>query len=72
MRAYVYQIVTHLSAKLTDRWCFSYQDNSIAFFASFEARILSGFTLGLSVVCDVLIVVGLSYYLHPKRTGVKR
>ncbi|KAM5536876.1 hypothetical protein V8D89_009423 [Ganoderma adspersum] len=49
-----------------------YQDNSIAFFASFEARILSGFTLGLSVVCDVLISVALSYYLYPKRTGFKR
>ena len=68
----MHHIATHPAAKLTDCWCCSYQDNSIAFFASFEARILSGFTLGLSVVCDVLIVVGLSYYLHTKRTGIKR
>ena len=33
---------------------------------------LSGFSLGLSVVCDVLIAAALSYCLHSKRTGFKR
>ena len=33
---------------------------------------LVGFTSGLSALCDVVITVGLSYYLNSKRTGFKR
>ena len=42
------------------------------FFGSFEVRILSGFWLGWSDICDVLIAAALSYYLHSKKTGFKR
>ncbi|PIL34895.1 hypothetical protein GSI_02682 [Ganoderma sinense ZZ0214-1] len=36
-----------------------------------EMRMLWGVSSGLSVVCDILIVAGLCYYLHSKRTGFK-
>ncbi|PIL35021.1 hypothetical protein GSI_02808 [Ganoderma sinense ZZ0214-1] len=42
------------------------------FVSTIETRVLSGFANGLSVVCDVLIAVTLSYYLRSKRTGFKR
>ena len=72
MRLYVYTLAALPVVKLTERWLFSYQDNSITFFGSFEVRMLSGLSLGLSVICDVLIAAALSYYLHSKRTGFKR
>ncbi|PIL34889.1 hypothetical protein GSI_02676 [Ganoderma sinense ZZ0214-1] len=49
-----------------------YSDNYIFSLGSIKCRILTGVADGLSVLCDVLIVAALSYYLHSKRTGFKR
>ncbi|KAI1789959.1 hypothetical protein LXA43DRAFT_536913 [Ganoderma leucocontextum] len=49
-----------------------YTDRYIFGLGSAESRILAGVVDGLSVICDVAIVVALSYYLHSKRTGFKR
>ncbi|KAM5541170.1 hypothetical protein V8D89_005099 [Ganoderma adspersum] len=51
---------------------YMYAHREIADLGSVEIRILAGFTSGLSVVCDILIVAGLCYYLNSKRTGFKR
>lgn len=41
-------------------------------FASLEMLCLVGVGNGLSALCDVAIVIALSYYLNSKRTGFKR
>ena len=50
----------------------SYKDRYIFSLGSTESRILTGVADGLSVLCDIIIVAALSYYLHSKRTGFKR
>ena len=40
--------------------------------ATVKMRLLTGFTNGTSVICDVIIMVSLCYYLHCGRTGFKR
>ncbi len=54
----------HPFTSCTDRYIFS--------LTSTEALILAGVSDGLSVLCDILIVPALSYYLYSKRTGFKR
>ncbi|KAM5541173.1 hypothetical protein V8D89_005102 [Ganoderma adspersum] len=49
-----------------------YKDRYIFSLGSTESRILTGVADGLSVLCDIIIVAALSYYLHSKRTGFKR
>ncbi|KAI0767698.1 hypothetical protein C8Q74DRAFT_1370430 [Fomes fomentarius] len=39
---------------------------------SFEVRVLSGLTNGLSVLCDILIAAGLCYYLRSSKSAFKR
>uniref|UniRef100_A0A5K1JZM5 Probable 3-oxoacyl-[acyl-carrier-protein] reductase oxidoreductase (EC) n=1 Tax=Ganoderma boninense TaxID=34458 RepID=A0A5K1JZM5_9APHY len=56
--------------KLTSRA--SYMDTYIFSLGSTKSRILTGVVDGLSVLCDMIIVIALSYYLHSKRTGFKR
>ncbi|PIL35063.1 hypothetical protein GSI_02850 [Ganoderma sinense ZZ0214-1] len=50
----------------------NYTDPGFPELATLEMRWLIGLANGLSVPCDVLITVGLSYYLNSKRTGFKR
>ncbi|KAM5541187.1 hypothetical protein V8D89_005116 [Ganoderma adspersum] len=45
---------------------------SIFALSSTESLILAGVVDSLSVLCDIIIVEALSYYLHSKRTGFKR
>ncbi|PIL34934.1 hypothetical protein GSI_02721 [Ganoderma sinense ZZ0214-1] len=45
---------------------------NITYFAMLSTRILGGIASGLSVLCDIIIVLALCYYLHSKRTGFKR
>lgn len=72
VRLYVYPVSPLPDAAVIQPQRLSFQDNTIMFFDSFEVRILSGFWLGWSVICDVLIAAALSYYLHSKKTGFKR
>ncbi|KAM5541163.1 hypothetical protein V8D89_005092 [Ganoderma adspersum] len=45
--------------------------DQITALSSFRMRTLWGLTSGLSMLCDILIVAGLCYYLHSKRTGFR-
>ncbi|PIL34890.1 hypothetical protein GSI_02677 [Ganoderma sinense ZZ0214-1] len=51
---------------------YMYYHREIAALSSLEIRILGGIESGMSVICDVAIVIGLCYYLNSKRTGFKR
>ena len=57
--------------KLTIFRYFSF-DNELAQLRSVEDRILAAFASGMSVVCDIIIVAALCYYLNSKRTGFTR
>ena len=35
-------------------------------------RIIAGIDNGMSVLCDVVIMASLCYYLHSRRTGFRR
>lgn len=72
----------HLDCNNTNIWLFpgfgtdiavyNYRNPDFSSFASLDLRCLVGVANGLSVLCDVIIAVALSYYLHSKRTGFKR
>ncbi|KAM5541171.1 hypothetical protein V8D89_005100 [Ganoderma adspersum] len=49
-----------------------YYNREIAVLSSPEIQILGGIASSLSVICDIIIVAGLCYYLNSKRTGFKR
>ena len=49
-----------------------YENPGLVALSSVELRVLEGVSSGLAVVCDVVILVALSYCLHSKRTGFKR
>ncbi|KAM5540773.1 hypothetical protein V8D89_005417 [Ganoderma adspersum] len=51
---------------------FEYQKPDNIAIASVEIRVLAGISTGLEAVCDIVILIALSYYLHSKRTGFKR
>lgn len=46
--------------------------NILTSFSGLELQIVVGIANGLSVICDVVIVVALCYYLESKRTGLGR
>ena len=69
---YVHSATPFPSIVLT-QLCFSrYYNRGIAVLSSPEIQILGGIASSLSVICDIIIVAGLCYYLNSKRTGFKR
>ena len=69
---YVYG-ATLLPSTMLTTWCFSrYYNRGIAVLSSPEIQILGGIASSLSVICDIIIVAVLCYYLNSKRTGFKR
>ncbi|KAM5541168.1 hypothetical protein V8D89_005097 [Ganoderma adspersum] len=49
-----------------------YIDNFIFSLATVNMRIIAGIDNGMSVICDVVIMASLCYYLHSRRTGFRR
>ena len=69
---YVYRPNTSKSSITLTAEYPSYTDPDVLSLASQQMLWLVGTAHGLSVLCDVLITAGLSYYLNSKRTGFKR
>ena len=49
-----------------------YTDNFIFSLATIKMRIIAGIDNGMSVICDIVIMGSLCYYLHSRRTGFRR
>ncbi|PIL34891.1 hypothetical protein GSI_02678 [Ganoderma sinense ZZ0214-1] len=49
-----------------------YTDSYIFSLATVNMRIIAGIDNGTSVICDIVIMVSLCYYLHSRRTGFRR
>ena len=73
IREYVHlPITTILITVMLTREHSSYTEPDLFSLSTPKMLWLVGFTSGLSALCDVVITIGLSYYLNSKRTGFKR